>query len=327
VAAAAQDAQERQRVTVDTFPRAESDLYMARFVEDGAFGTFVHVRMPTPIDRQAVIRMNRDTLYSYAVADLEAGPVTITLPEAGERFVSVQVISQDHYVPFVIYAPGEHTFTREDIGTRYVLFLARTFVDPENPDDLETVHGVQDAMSVAQGDGAAFEIPDWDTEQADRLRDALNRLAEANGGLESGRMFGPEEAVDPVQHLIGTAAGWGGNPPTDAYYSGVTPERNDGETIHRLTVGDVPVDGFWSISVYNADGYFEENALGRYSINDVTADRAPDGDVHVQFGGCTAEVPNCLPVTAGWNYLVRMYRPGPRILDGSWTFPVAQPVE
>jgi hypothetical protein len=26
----------------------------------------------------------------------------------------------------------------------------------------------------------------------------------------------------------------------------------------------------------------------------------------------------------GWNYIVRLYRPGPAILDGSWTFPSAE---
>jgi hypothetical protein len=44
-------------------------------------------------------------------------------------------------------------------------------------------------------------------------------------------------------------AGWGGNPRTHALYSGVVPKQNDGKTVYRLTVKDVPVDGFWSVSV------------------------------------------------------------------------------
>ncbi len=47
--------------------------------------------------------MNRDTLYSAAVFDLDAGPVTIALPDAGGRFQSMQVINQDHYTPLVTY--------------------------------------------------------------------------------------------------------------------------------------------------------------------------------------------------------------------------------
>ena len=86
-------------------------------------------------------------------------------------------------------------------------------------------------------------------------------------------MFGPRGKVDPDKHLIGTATGWGGNAPDDAMYPTVVPKMNDGTTIHRLSVkGDVPVDGFWSISVYGADGYFHKNERNAYSINNVTFD-------------------------------------------------------
>src|SRR5580698_10056283 len=71
-------------ITVDNFIRAESDLYFSAVaLKEGGFGKFEHHRELSPIDAQTVIRMNRDTLYSAAVFDLDAGPVTITLPEAG----------------------------------------------------------------------------------------------------------------------------------------------------------------------------------------------------------------------------------------------------
>src|SRR5262245_24398652 len=102
-------------VTADNFTRAESDLYFSAVVKDGGFGRFFHHREPTPVDKQTVIRMNRDTLYSGAVFDLNAGPVTITLPDAGKRFMSLQVINEDQYTPAVIYK-GSYTLTREAIG-------------------------------------------------------------------------------------------------------------------------------------------------------------------------------------------------------------------
>jgi hypothetical protein len=107
---------------------------------------------------------------------------------------------------------------------------------------------------------------------------------------------------------------------------GETPAKNDGATIHRLNVKDVPVDGFWSISLYNAEGFFEPNNLNAYTINNITATQSTDGSVAVQFGGCDGKIPNCLPIVAGWNYMVRLYRPRPEILDGTWKFPQAQPV-
>ena len=52
----------------------------------------------------------------------------------------------------------------------------------------------------------------------------------------------------------------------------------------------------------------------------------PDGSVTVHFGGCSDDRANCLPIMEGWNYLVRLYRPRPEVLDGTWTFPGATPV-
>ena len=89
---------------------------------------------------------------------------------------------------------------------------------------------------------------------------------------------------------------------------------------YELTVRDVPVDGFWSISVYNADGYFEPNERNAYSVNNITATPNDDGSVTVHFGGAD-DLPNMIPIMDGWNYLVRLYRPRAEILDGSWTFP------
>jgi hypothetical protein len=109
----------------------------------------------------------------------------------------------------------------------------------------------------------------------------------------------------------------------DALYLNVTPSKNDGKTIYRLTVKDVPVDGFWSVSVYNAEGHFVKNAFDVYTLNNITAKKNADGSVRVQFGGCDGKTPNCLPIMPDWNYLVRLYCPRPEILNGTWKFPEA----
>ena len=315
-----------ERVNVDNFKRAESDTYFSKFVKDGALGRFGHRREPATIDKQDVIRMNRDTLYSSAVIDLDASPARVTLPDAGGRFIAMQVINEDHYTVTVEYKPGTYTFTREQVGTRYVLCLVRTFIDPNDKSDVAKVHALQDALTVSQSTTGVFEVPDWDRASLDEIRNVLNALTAANGGVNSARMFGRKDQVDPVQHLMGTAAGWGGNPQRDAYYAGVVPVKNDGRTAYRVTVRDVPVDGFWSISVYNKDGFFEKNARGVYSVNNVTATPNADRSVTVQFGGEPDAAPNCIPISPGWNYLVRMYRPRTEILNGTWTFPEAEPV-
>lgn len=313
-------------VTVDNFVRAESDLYIGGLVKDsGGIGKLNHRREVARVDHQTVIRLNRDTMYSSAPFDLDAGPVTITLPDAGKRFMSMQIVNEDHYVPMVVYKTGAYTLTREQVGTRYVIAAIRTLVDPGDPKDVAAVHALQDAIKVSQPGGPGkFEIPNWDPVSQKKVRDALLALSSTTPDFKNA--FGKKGEVDPVARLLGAAAAWGGNPDKDAIYLNVAPPRNDGTTVHKVTVKDVPVDAFWSISLYNAQGYYEKNALDSYTINSITGKKAADGSTTVQFGGCDGKVPNCIPIMKGWNYTVRLYRPRPEILNGKWKFPEAQPV-
>ena len=312
-------------VTLDNFPRAESDTYIANLVkESGGLGKFVHHREPASVDNQTIIRLNRDTLYSFVVFDLDAGPVIITMPDSGKRFMSLQIINEDHYVPAVYYGAGSHKLTRENVGTRYVVAGVRTLVDPNDPKDLDQVHKLQDAIKASQKGEGKLDLPNWDQAARKDIHDALLVLAKYVGGFS--HAFGAKGEVDPVRHLIGTSAGWGGNPDKDATYLSFTPTKNDGTTIYRLHVKDVPVDAFWSVSLYDAAGYYEKNPYNAYSINNITAKKSADGAVDIQFGACDGKIPNCLPIMAGWNYTVRLYRPRKEILNGKWKFPEPQPV-
>jgi len=311
-------------VTPDNFVRAESDLYMSAVVQKGGFGRFDKVRDLTPVERQTTSHANRDTLYAAAVFDLDAGPVTITLPDPGKRFMSMQVITEDQYTPLVVYRPGSVQLTREQVGTRYVLTPLRIMVNASDPKDLAKARALQDAVKVVQRSSGRFEIPSWDPDSQAKVREALLALADTLPDMNG--MFGMPGDVDPVRRLIGAAAAWGGNPERDATSFAVVPAENDGQTVHRLVLQNVPVDGFWSISVYNDRGLFEPNPKGLYTVNSLTAKPAKDGTVAVQFGGCGAKTANCLPIPAGWSYVVRLYRPRPEVLDGRWHFPVAEPV-
>jgi hypothetical protein len=313
-------------VTPDNFVRAESDVYMAAQVKDGAFGKFKHTREVAPVDRQLIVRLNRDTIYSSAVFDLDAGPVTITMPDPGTRFLSALLINQDHYNPEVFYGAGTHTLTRQTVGTRYVMVGIRIFVDPNDLADVKQANALQDAITASQPGGpGSFEIPDWDPVSQKKVREAL--MAVSNTLPDLRYAAGPNKtAVDPVRRIAAAASGWGLNPDRDAIYLNVFPEKNDGETAHRLTVRDVPVDAFWSITVYTTEGFFKPNDFNAYSINSVTGKKGGDGAITIQFGNCSRETPNCLPISKGWNYMVRLYRPRQEIMNGTWSFPVAEPI-
>jgi hypothetical protein len=309
-------------VTVDNFIRAETDWAFTNVLRDqDAFGKFNHFRELAPLDKQPVPRVNRDTLYSTAIFDLDAAPVTITMPDPGKRFMTMMVIDEDHYVYEVTYGAGTTSLTRDQVGTRYALVALRTFVDPASQQDIDRVHALQDAVKADQKKTGRFEVPHWDQESQKSIRAALKTLGASLP--DSKHAFGPKGEVDEVRHLIVTAMAWGGNPEKDAIYLNSTPTKNDGKTIYRLTAGKVPVDAFWSVTVYNSEGYLEPNSLNRYNVNSITAQRSANGSTVVQFGGCDGKAANCLPIAPGWNYLVRLYRPRPEILNGTWKFPEA----
>lgn len=302
-------------VNVENFVRAETNrMFAGLLARTGGLGRWYHDRQLGSLDQQTVIRQNRDTLYSVAIVDI-AGGATLTVPDAGDRYLSVMVVNQDHFINRVIHGAGDHELTVGEFDTQYVMLGVRILVDPTDPADLAVVGSLQDRLEVRAGAQTDFVMPDYDEVSFTATRQALLELARGLAGFD--RAFGHCDAVDPVRHLIGTAAGWGGLPEHEAYYVNVEPHLPVGE--YELTVGDVPVDAFWSISLYNADGFFEPNELNSNSVNSVTSVPNADGTITVRFGGDGG--PNCLPIMDGWNYLVRLYRPRPEILDGTWSFP------
>jgi hypothetical protein len=312
-------------VTVTNFVRAETDhMFRTNMKMVGMkIGAMVHLRAPTTPDNQPVIRMNQDTLYSATLIDLSK-PVKVTLPEADGRYMSMQVINQDHYM-FVESKPGTYELTEEEVGTRFAQVSIRTFVDINDPDDLAKAHAAQDAIELAGGGDGPFEAPDWNTDKLAVARKALNDLAAL--GFDASNAFGQKEEVRPIDYLVGAASGWGGLPGSAATYIVDSVEKNDGQTPYAITVKDVPVDGFWSVTVYNADGYLKANDLGVNSYNNFSAQPNEDGSYTIHFGGCDDGRVNCIPISPGWNYAFRMYEPRAEILDGSWRPPALHPVK
>ncbi|MCA9078503.1 MAG: DUF1254 domain-containing protein, partial [Planctomycetaceae bacterium] len=237
-------------VDVLNYIRAETDWQFKDYAaKAGEIGKLAHMREVYSVENQTTIRGNRDTLYSMGVFDLTE-PVTITKPDSQDRFQSLLVISQDHYNPVLKHGGGEVVLNLDTIGTRYVLLLFRTFCDPNSPADLKKAHALQDAIVVKQASPGKLELPDWDEASLVETRKQLNALAAKVPSFPDA--FGRKGEVDPIQHLMGSAFGWGGNPLRGAMYFNVTPKMNDGKTAYTLTMpADVPVEAFWSVTVYN----------------------------------------------------------------------------
>lgn len=308
-------------VNIDNFVRAETAAQFDRTVKiAGGVNKFFHARRPTPLDKQNVIRMNRDTFYSAAIVDISKG-ATLTLPDVGKRYMSVMVVNEDHYVNKVIHEPGEHKLTMKEYDTPYVFLAVRTLVDVSSRADIDRANALQDQIKIAAVSAKPYGHPAYDEESYKTTYEAL--IALGRGVPDARKTFGKKEEVDKVRHLVGTAWAWGGLPEEEAFYLNFEPNLPVGA--YTLTVKDVPVDAFWSVSVYNKDGFFQANEYEAYSVNNISGTSNADGSFTIHFGGEPKNV-NYLPITEGWNYVVRLYRPRKGILDGTWTFPTVEPV-
>ncbi len=311
------------QVNVDNFVRAETASQIDRALKMGfaKFNAWGHIRIPTPLDAQSVIRMNRDTLYSAALIDISKG-ATLTIPEAGYRYLSIMVVNEDHYINKVYHDAGTYELTMEEFHTPYIFLAARILVNSSDPADIIEVNALQDQLQVKAGSNKPYTHPNYDQVSYEATYKPLIELGRGVAGTK--RMFGKKEEVGEVRHLIGTTFGWGGLPEYEASYINVEPNLPVGA--YQLTVKDVPVDAFWSISLYNRDGYFQENEHNAYSVNNVTGKPNKDGSFTVNFGG-DPEAANYLHIMEGWNYIVRLYQPRKEILEGTWTFPAVQTVK
>lgn len=305
-------------VTIDNFARAETDAMITRMLPIlGGQGVFHHDRELAPLDEQPVIRQNRDTLYSVAVVDISEG-ASLTIPEVGSRYISVMVINQDHYINRVFHEAGIYPLTVDEFDTDYVIVAARILFDPSSPADIEEVHRLQDGLALEPGAQRPFATGDWDTVSHKEVRGALLVLGRTMGGLTG--CFGRREDVDPVRHLVGTAMGWGGLPDAEAQYITIDPRLPQGH--YAMTFRDVPADAFWSLSVYNAAGYFEPGPSGITNVNSVFAAANQDDSTTVRLGDENAV--NGIPLPEGWNLLIRLYRP--RLDDlARWSVPAIEP--
>jgi hypothetical protein len=136
-----------------------------------------------------------------------------------------------------------------------------------------------------------------------------------------------------LQRALVTAIGLGANRPQDAIYP--TSEGPDlllsyhGDHKYKIhfAKGELPpVNGFWSLTMYNAQYFFVDNPLNRYSIserNDLKTN--PDGsvDLYIQHDDPGADKEsNWLPAPTGKFILMfRFYWPKDAIIDGTWKMP------
>lgn len=310
-------------VTPENFKTAATHWEFTKYLpKTNGVNSFVHIREPYPVDVRGTVRPNRDTLYSVAIIDVTEG-ATLSIPDVGDRYVSAMVVNEDHYINEVYLGGGEFPLTKDLFDTDYVFLAMRTLVDSSDPEDVAAVNALQDQYKITANSAKPFVVPNYNR---DSFKDVLELGLEVGRYIpDTRRTFGAKEDVDSLRHFAGSAFGWGGLPIERAAYLNVDPGFPVGE--YKIEVpAEVPVGEFWSITVYDAEGYFAVNEFDSYSVNSITGDRNDDGSMTVHLGGCEDGRVNCIPIADGWNYIVRQYEPGEAILDGSWAFPEVETV-
>jgi hypothetical protein len=307
-------------VTLENYKVAESDFAFGGTVKLGGENKLIHLPVKEfDLSKQVVVRMNQDTVYSGAVVDVSKG-ASISLPKTDGRYMSAQITQNDHYVNDVFIGTGTYQI-ESDTDSDFVMVSVRTEIDLNDPADAEKVVALQQAIKLNVEGDKVFKQPNYNMDQLVKLRVRLANEALALDSLNN--MQGARGTVDDHLHLLGTAAGWGLLPDANARYIGYVQEGGDGTGCYRANYKIPPFNepGFFSITMYDAEGWmFNEKAI--LNKNNITFNE--DGSFDANFGECGNNAANNLPITKGWNFIMRVYEPK---LDQLETYKLPTPVK
>ena len=299
---------------------AESQIIFTNYVKriaeatkTNGVGVFKHTKKPLDPKDRTVMRINFDTQYSFAVLDL-TDDATLIMPETNGRYQSAWLITEEHYNPMAFNKPGKHKITQKNTGSKYVMVVIRTQVNMQDSSDMAIVSNLQDQLKLEQENTGSY-VPSnvWSMDSILAMRKHYQEVT-VEKEITSDVMFGKKGEVSSENHNCGTAYGWGGLTPHQAVYPAYMPENTDPCT---LTLKDVPVKAFWSITIYDVDGYPQGEV---YNINSSFAKTNQDGSVTIHFGGDN-NADNLMDTFEGWNFVLRMYLPTKDYFDGEWVKP------
>jgi len=313
-------------VTKANYAAAETEVIFAEYVRkiakgscSNGMGTFLHLKEAMDPTDRTILRPNFDTLYSFALLDLES-PATVVLPVI-DRFQILEVIDEEHWIPLIADQPGRYTLTKDSVGSRYAYVLVRTQVNMQDPADLVAAGAIQDQIGLEQAESGEFiSRNQFDMDEIMAQRAEYQKRMQPEG-VTSEMAFGRKGELSPEMRDFGVANGWGGLPKQGAVYP--FPTMVDSTEPQILVLKDVPNDprAFWSVTVYDKDGF----AVGeRYNVNSAFAQQNADGEYVIHLGGDPDQA-NYLDIYPGWNVALRIYSPSEAYFNGSWTPPQFQP--
>lgn len=296
-------------MTPREYIQSESRAFMADFIGRVGVNSFFHFEGLSSAEDTWVVSPNNDTIYSLATVNARDG-FTLVLPEVGDRFLSVQIITENHMTPFYLYGGGTRQFKAGDFDTDYVTVGIRIGTDGTDEDVALIVNELQPRYAI---EGAAdfddLPRPDLDTMQTvraammveyDKLSDTFDTMRETTDQVDDWERF-----------TYVTAGAWGLSADENAMYKPYSLEGAVGGACYTATYPAVPAEAFFSITVYGPKKFLMSNDDNIVSSNrDISLN--DDGSFSVAFGGedCRDLAPNYAATPEdGWSLLMRAYRP------------------
>ena len=301
--------------TPETYPTIETARQLLLAQERAKVNLFAHTRKLTPTDDQPVVRMNRDTYYSFAVVDVSKG-ATVTLPPVPEgKYISVQPVTEDHRIQPMSYGSGTYQLATHFGSHLYLIVRLDSTLSQEE------ANALQDAMVIDAASAEPFlaEPVDKDAfETVERsLREKLAELATADpGNVAKGMFTAPTDDSRGLytfdKYTVGAAVGWGGAQLRDNLYESSPDYPAKG--CYEATFEDPDNGAFWSFTIYDKKGFMFNDVA--HMSSDIASPNT-DGTYTVRFG-CGENAANNVPITnetGVFNFVVRHYIPSERVRD------------
>lgn len=252
-------------MTPAQYINSESRAFMADFLERAGINAFHHFVGLTKAADKWVVSPNNDTIYSLAIANAREG-FTLELPEVGDRFLSTQIITEDHMTPFYIYGGGTHEFSAEQLQTDFVVVGVRMGTDGTDEDVKVVTESLQPQYKVI-GAATADDLPEVDMELLEKVRAAMlaeySKLPNSFGAMQK-RV---EDVSDWEYFTYVTAGAWGLSADENAMYAAGGPKDAKGGDCYLANFPEVPVEAFFSITVYGPEKYLMSDVDNIVSSN------------------------------------------------------------
>ncbi len=289
--------------------QSESRAFFHDFLGRAGINRFFHFQSLTKAADHWVVSPNLDTIYSLAIVNARKG-FTLVLPDVGDRFLSIQIVTEDHLTPFYLYGGARHEFAAGDFATDFVAVGIRIGTDGAAEDVRKIIEQLQPQYAI-QGAAPEDDLTPVDKPLLEKVRAAL-----MSGYSALPNTFGvmQKKAADVKDWEIftyATAGAWGLSADENAMYAIGGPADAQGGECYVATFPPIPAKAFFSITAYGPEKYLmsdADNVVG--SQHGVTLES--DGSFKVAFGSekCRALAPNFLATPEnGWSILIRAYRP------------------